>query len=310
MNKAAIKVLGATFFPVKDFPLAVVPSPETKDGKSIPLAEYDNIDPTYHPHYHDFSELVIISAGSGMQNISGRNYPVYAGDVFLLQGHTVHYFTESTNLKQYNILFCPNELPLPYAYLNKVHGFNVLFRTEPQLRGPHNFRSQLRLNGEQLTFAESIACNIKDELSRQAEGFELLSLAMLLELIAFLCRIYAYDSANNLHSIIPRISLVLTQMEKNFSADWTLTKLAKLINTSERHFARLFRQAIGISPIDYLLKLRLRHAAKYLEQDNCAIFEISSRCGFNDSNYFTKKFTEIYKMSPSQYRKSNKNKFH
>ena len=54
------------------------------------------------PHWHDFSELVIITSGDGIQNINGRSYQVSAGDVFVITGKTVHYFEEYQNLELVN----------------------------------------------------------------------------------------------------------------------------------------------------------------------------------------------------------------
>jgi AraC-like DNA-binding protein/mannose-6-phosphate isomerase-like protein (cupin superfamily) len=302
MDKHVKKAYGATFFPAKDYPLAVVPMPETEAGETVLQPEFGTPNLTYHPHCHDFSELVMIFSGSGTQNISGEDYPVVAGDVFLLQGHTVHYFKQSNDLRLTNILFDSDKLPLPHGYLQKMHGYNALFRAEPQMRSPRNFKNRLHLDMEHLSYAESLVRKIKQELERQDDGFEAVTTAMLLELISFVSRNYGYDLRER-HSIIPQISLALTKLENNFRADWNVTKLAKMANTSERHFARLFRQATGNSPIDYLLKLRLRHAAKLLEQDTSNISEIAALCGFKDSNYFSKKFSEAYQMSPSQHRK-------
>ena len=56
-------------------------------------------------HTHDFAELIVISQGSGKHWIDGNVYDVNAGDVFLLQGNTEHYFTERNNLGMFNLMF-------------------------------------------------------------------------------------------------------------------------------------------------------------------------------------------------------------
>jgi transcriptional regulator GlxA family with amidase domain len=56
---------------------------------------------------------------------------------------------------------------------------------------------------------------------------------------------------------------------------------------SRRHFFRLFEQAVGVSPMEYLKKLRLQKAASMLLTTNASVNQIALACGFNDSNNFT-----------------------
>ena len=302
MNKVAKQLYGSMFFSLRDYPLAVVPVIGDRDeqfGAGNVAVKYNF---TFTPHCHDFSELVIITSGYGTQNIAGVDYQFSAGDVFLLQGNTTHYFTTSKKLKLFNILFNSDRLVFPHAHFRKLHGYNVLFRIEPQMRNARNIGTQLHLTSEQLAVAEKLIQKLQQELHAQTAGFEAVATALLIELIAFVCRCYEYNPEQD-HAVIPQVSLVLTQLENQYQEDWTLPQLARLAHTSERHLSRLFHKVMGTSPIDYLLQLRLRHAALELKQKTLSVSEIAEQCGFHDSNYFSKKFKERYQFSPLQYRK-------
>jgi len=305
MDKSAKQLYGSMFFPVQNYPLAVVPVTGDQADQNAQDADEEKHNFTFTPHYHDFSELVIITSGYGTQNISGTEYQFSAGDVFLLQGHTTHFFTVSKNLKLFNILFNSDRLLFPHEHLQKVHGYNVLFRTEPQMRSSRNVKNQLHLTATQLAEAGNMIQRLREELKLQNDGFEAVATAILIELITFVCRCYEYDPKQHL-APIPQVSLILTCLENQYDKDWTLPQLARLANTSERHLTRLFHRVMSTSPIEYLLQLRLRHATEYLEQEHLNVSEIAVLCGFHDSNYFSKKFKERYQVSPLQYRKASR----
>lgn len=65
---------------------------------------------------------------------------------------------------------------------------------------------------------------------------------------------------------------------------------------------RLFRTATGTTPIEYLLEVRLRRAAELLRRTGLPVGEVAARCGFHDSNYFSKRFRALYGVSPRTFR--------
>lgn len=57
-----------------------------------------------------------------------------------------------------------------------------------------------------------------------------------------------------------------------------------------------------MSPIGYLLKLRLHKAAAMLSISDLSIAAVAFRCGFEDSNYFSRQFRREFDQSPSRFR--------
>ena len=78
---------GIDYFGLSGFPLAV--RRVCTDTNHTPSHPHDL---TEIEHRHDFCELVIITRGSAMHMFEGNEFPVTAGDVFLLQGQQRHYF--------------------------------------------------------------------------------------------------------------------------------------------------------------------------------------------------------------------------
>ncbi len=66
----------------------------------------------------------------------------------------------------------------------------------------------------------------------------------------------------------------------------------------------MFKKETGFGFCEYLNLLRLQKAEALLKQsDNLSISLIASECGFNDSNYFSVKFKEMYGISPKKVQK-------
>ena len=101
--------------------------------------------------------------------------------------------------------------------------------------------------------------------------------------------------------------MILTEesyINKNFSSDITLSSLAKKFSVSPEHFSRMFKKETGLGFSKYLNSLRLQYAEHLLRStDIQSITKIAESCGFEDSNYFSKKFKEAYGASPKKIQK-------
>ncbi|RPH20034.1 helix-turn-helix domain-containing protein, partial [Buttiauxella warmboldiae] len=73
----------------------------------------------------------------------------------------------------------------------------------------------------------------------------------------------------------------------------------------ERTLRQQFRQQTGMTVNHYLRQLRICHAQYLLRHTDYLISEVATRCGFEDSNYFSVVFTREMGMTPSQCRQRN-----
>ncbi|MCS7458794.1 helix-turn-helix domain-containing protein [Paenibacillus doosanensis] len=101
----------------------------------------------------------------------------------------------------------------------------------------------------------------------------------------------------------PRVEQVLSHLSQHMKQRHSVEELAAKVALSPSRLAHLFKQEIGESVIDTLLRLRLRQASRLLEYTTMQIAEIADEVGFHNPFYFTKQFTAYYGKSPSQYRK-------
>lgn len=255
-------------------------------------------------HSHDFSELVIITEGYGVHWIDGDDYPVTAGDIFAIQGKTVHYFKERHKLGMYNVMFDARHLNSYLKKLQEIAGYNALFLLEPAYRRRHKFKSRLHISRHALNYVETVVRRMSDELREQKPGYDTMLLSFFLELLVFLSREYSTVEMPQAKSLY-RIGNIIGELEKQYKRNWRLDEIARLACMSKSNLLAVFREATGYSPVEYLIRIRLQKAAEMLTATPLTISEIAPECGFNDSNYLTRQFCKVYKLSPREFRKSS-----
>lgn len=98
---------------------------------------------------------------------------------------------------------------------------------------------------------------------------------------------------------------VIHYMKENIGQAMTLKQLAEYFKYSTSHFSMLFTKETGMSPIACFISLKIQKACQYLELTDMKINEISFMLGFEEPSYFSRIFTKVMGISPSEYRKEH-----
>lgn len=96
---------------------------------------------------------------------------------------------------------------------------------------------------------------------------------------------------------------VIGYLETHFVDEITVDRLAEIAGISVPHFNRRFRQLLRLSPMEYVLSLRIQEAQRQLVTTNRSIGEIAVATGFCDQSHFTKRFRKVNGMTPLAYRR-------
>ena len=99
-----------------------------------------------------------------------------------------------------------------------------------------------------------------------------------------------------------RVAAALRRIESQQGANLSLDTLAAEAAVSPFHFLRIFEQVVGMTPGQYMLSTRLRHAAIRLRRSNDAIATVALDCGFDDLSTFNRQFRRATGMPPGAYR--------
>ena len=103
---------------------------------------------------------------------------------------------------------------------------------------------------------------------------------------------------------IKTIAVMLDWVEANLEANPELTKLAAYVGYSSFYCSAKFREYVGISFREYVLKRKLSLAAAELMKTDDRILEIAVRYGFSSHEAFTRAFKRAYGCAPDQYRRA------
>jgi AraC-like DNA-binding protein len=100
-----------------------------------------------------------------------------------------------------------------------------------------------------------------------------------------------------------RLSYIVNYIRQNIRKKLSIEELCKRTYMSESTFHRVFRNELGISPVDFINEERLRLAASLLHDPQAKVGRVSLQCGFNSLSYFNRMFKKRYQLSPRAYQK-------
>jgi AraC-like DNA-binding protein len=103
---------------------------------------------------------------------------------------------------------------------------------------------------------------------------------------------------------VGRVTRAVRTIERLPDAGLTLGSLAREAGLSPYHFLRTFERLTGVTPHQFILRMRLRHAAMRLAMEPERVIDIAFDCGFRDVSNFNRAFRAEFGVNPSLYRRS------
>lgn len=124
------------------------------------------------------------------------------------------------------------------------------------------------------------------------------------EILAELCRLSGAPFAPANGGLAPWAKRrCLELMRARLSEDLCLEELAAETGLSLFHFARMFKQSVGVPPRVYLTQLRMERASELLRCTELSITEIAQEVGYSSSQVLARIFIKHYRRSPSDHRR-------
>ena len=99
---------------------------------------------------------------------------------------------------------------------------------------------------------------------------------------------------------------MIAYIDENYQQKIELENLAKIGGYNVNYTSQFFKRQLGVSFLEYVLRLRLREATVRLVNSNDAVAHIASSCGFADIKAFNVSFKKHFHTTPSEYRKQAK----
>ncbi|BCN31087.1 helix-turn-helix domain-containing protein [Anaeromicropila herbilytica] len=98
----------------------------------------------------------------------------------------------------------------------------------------------------------------------------------------------------------------LEWMQLHYTSQISIEDMSREIGVSFSHLTRQFYKEQGLTPIQYLSRLRMEHAIYLLLNTDMSIDLIAGNSGYSNGNYFSKVFKKALRVTPMEYRKMHK----
>ena len=144
-----------------------------------------------------------------------------------------------------------------------------------------------------------------DAVSSKKEGYQLMVLGALYQMIGAIFSEHCYDPAPprplRNHRRIVQLKQALEYMESSYNRQITLQEMADSIQMSPKYFCRFFQEMTHRTPVDYLNYYRIERACYQLLTTDQSITEVAYNSGFNDLSYFIKTFKKYKGTTPRRH---------
>ncbi|BCG10169.1 AraC family transcriptional regulator [Buttiauxella agrestis] len=240
-------------------------------------------------HSHSFQELVIVEEGHGLHVINGKPIFIQQGDVFFIGENDVHFYDELGTLKLINILINPQ---LEFVYLTGIE--QLLNRIAGNTAANYGW----------LTPETKAQCKrlINDIFHQQSSGAENQALKESLFFTLVTQIIYAQSQAEYSNTRY-KLHKLLSYLQENCFNEIDWQQLANQFHLTQRTTSRHIKEVTGLTPENYLKRLRLVSARVKLKETDMTITEVAFLCGFTNSNHFTTSYKKVFGVTPSAERK-------
>lgn len=245
-------------------------------------------------HFYDFPTIIYMLSGSAVYNIDGNGHRLTRGNLVVVNPGVSHFrkMPEGGETNEFHI------------------GFNNI-----QLEGmerdcllPPDTQPVISLKKYERKFFE-VCCDILVEQKRNEPGGQLMLKSLVMRLIVLIlkevCTVSSVKEENPIKfescDRTKIVTSIASYMNNNYGQDISLDRISRNIYLSPVYISRIFKEEIGESPINYLIKVRLSKAADLLENGSPTVKSVARQVGYSDAYYFSKLFKKYYGMPPSEY---------
>lgn len=233
--------------------------------------------------------LIYVKKGAGRMSSSGQTFPLHSGNIFFLFPGVIHsYRTSKTKLLE--LLWIGFDGFLSSKLLNEID-------VSP-------LKALITIEQDKRKELEEIMLNLIYFQEKKRSG--LVASGLLYQLFGCL---HSYH--NQTEALILKektlfenkpIERALTYIDRNFRKTIRIYELARITYMSRTNFTKRFKKETGLSPSEYINRLRIVQA-QYLLLTNITVKEAAHGVGFEDEYYFSRWFSKRTGVSPTEYKK-------
>ena len=248
--------------------------------------------PTLRPRGRVDWQIIYIAAGKGHFILDGKEVIVPAGSMVLFQPKQVqdYFYLGKDKTQVWFVHFTGREVR------------NILRHYEIPTDG---YILHTGISREY----EDLFRRMRDELVRCSWGYEEMLTYLFRELLMTMHRRMTENAPRVSGFIQDEIDRARAFFDEHYNEEISIEQYAVSRNMSTSWFNRSFRSAVGTSPMQYILDVRIRNAQTLLETTDYSVTSIAALVGYENPMYFSRLFRKAKGLSPSKYRKAFREKY-
>lgn len=241
---------------------------------------------SYGPAIRDHYLIHFVLEGSGVFYVNGKSYRIKKNQGFLICPSVVTYYEAD------------NEEPWVYTWI----GFKGI--------KAENYLKLANLDQENPVFECTEVAFVQKCFEYMRKSTELKygrELRLQGLLIIFLSELIEEAGKNIIISSNYKemyIKKSLQFVENNYSSKISISEMAKSAGLNKNYFSTFFRENIGVTPQQYIIKYRINKACELMRNEGLNIGDISRSVGYDDTLGFSKIFKKDKGISPKKYREN------
>lgn len=247
-------------------------------------------------HTHNFLEISIVLEGQANYTIEEQEFQLNAGQIMLFNPGTHHGEEQRTGTYSHQLHIGLTNISLDGLKRNHLPTKKAI----------------LNLGEYQWEFLDK-AWRLVKEYSEEQPEFQLMVKALIIEMLVLILRSLEKVQDNTVTLALSKnakrkqylVNHAIYYLENHHTQEITLEQLADTLYVSPTYLSKVFKESTGMSPINYLIQVRLKHAKELLANEQLTIREISQAVGYQDAYHFSKLFKKYYGVSPSQLAKKS-----
>ena len=165
------------------------------------------------------------------------------------------------------------------------------------------------VNGSEKKEISILAEQIVDEKAGDKYAKEFMIHTLTVELMIHLSRAMRNEWEENLRvkngKARELVKIARQYMDENFEQGITVAEAAQYVFLSQGYFTRAFKDELGISPMNYLMRKRIEKACELLENNEIKVSSIAVQSGFSSPQRFNVALRKLMGKTPMEYRKEH-----
>lgn len=240
--------------------------------------------PKSQNHYHNSFELYYLQKGTCWYFIDEKSYRLTAGDIALIPVGVIHKTSYATPTSSRTVFNCAESF-IPRSVIEQMYRTPYFASSAETAPTVNALISQICAEYERPDAYSADALRIK-----------------VAELFLFIARESGKTHVEKKES--PIVEKAVSYIRKHYMESVTLQDVAISCYVSREHLSRIFKKETGFGFNEYLTVYRMKKAKAMMTEDpKIKVAQVALRCGFNDSNYFSKLYKKVYGVAPTSVKR-------